>query len=79
MNKYINVKKISITLSNGIADELNKYSEELNEKKSHIIEKALSNYFDLMEEYITDKRLRELKEGKTELIDADDVWKELGL
>ena len=34
-----------------------------------------------MEEYIANKRLKELHEGKTELVDAEDVcvWEELGL
>jgi len=33
-------------VSDFIIDELNSVSEELNEKKSHIVEKALSMYFD---------------------------------
>ena len=79
MNNYVNVKKMSITLSKDMANELNKFAEEMNEKKSHIIEKALSHYFDLFEEKIADQRLKDLEEGKVNTIDAKDVWNELGL
>jgi predicted DNA-binding protein len=60
-------------------DELNEVSEELNEKKSHIVEKALSMYFDYIDEKIADKRLDDLKCGKEKTIPAEDVFKELGL
>ena len=44
MNNYVNVKKMSITLSKDMVNELNKFAEEMNEKKSHIIEKALCHF-----------------------------------
>ena len=79
MNNYVNVKKMSITLSKDTANELNIFAKEMNEKKSHIIEKALTYYFDLLEEKIADQRLKDLDEGKVDTIDAEDVWDELGL
>ena len=79
MNKYVNVTKMSITLNNGVADELNNIAKELNEKKSHLIEKALMYYFDALDETLADKRLKALEEGDVETVPAEEVWKELGL
>ncbi|PNV83327.1 MAG: CopG family transcriptional regulator [Sulfurimonas sp.] len=69
----------TFTISDFIIDELNSVSEELNEKKSHIVEKALSMYFDALDEKLSDKRLRNLEDKEERLIPADEVFKELGL
>jgi len=66
----------TFTVSDYIIDELNSVSKELDEKKSHIVEKALSMYFDYIDEKIADKRLDELKSGKEKLIPAEEVFKE---
>lgn len=79
MNKYVNVTKMSITLDNSVADELNSLAKELNEKKSHLIENALMLYFDMLDEKLSDKRLREVEEGSATPISAEEVWKELGI
>ena len=79
MNRYVNVRKMSITLDKQIAEELDAVASELNEKKSHLIQKALSFYFDKLDEEIADRRLRDLQEGKVKTIPAEEVWKELGL
>lgn len=69
----------TFTVSDFIIDELNSVSNELNEKKSHIVEKALSMYFDSIDEKIADKRLDELESKKEKTIPADEVFKELGI
>jgi len=79
MSKYVNVTKMSITLDNEVMMELNAIAKELNEKKSHLIENALMIYFDILDEKLADKRLRELESGAVKAIPAQDVWKELGL
>jgi predicted DNA-binding protein len=79
MSKYVNVTKMSITLDNEVVMELNAIAKELNEKKSHLIENALMIYFDMLDEKLADKRLRELETGVVKAIPAQDVWKELGL
>jgi RHH-type transcriptional regulator, rel operon repressor / antitoxin RelB len=79
MSKYVNVTKMSITLDNEVMMELNAIAKELNEKKSHLIENALMIYFDMLDEKLADKRLRELESGVVKAISAQDVWKELGL
>ena len=52
----------TFTVSDFIIDELNSVSKELDEKKSHIVEKALSLYFDTLDEKLSDQRLKNLKE-----------------
>ncbi len=81
MNKGHLMQKIrsTFTVSDFIIDELNDLSKELNEKKSHIVEKALSMYFDYIDEQIADKRLDDVKSGKEKMIPAEEVFKELGL
>lgn len=69
----------NITLDEEISKELETVAEELGEKKSNIIEKALTVYFDLLDLKIAQKRLNALKTGRDRLVDAEDVWKRLGL
>lgn len=70
-------KRLNITLNSELADELTKLSKEIKEKKSHIIEKALLFYFDFLDLTIAEQRLEKLKKGKTKLIPAEKVYKEL--
>lgn len=69
----------TFTISDFIIDELESVSKELNEKKSHIVEKALSMYFDVLDEKLSDQRLKNLDDKKEKLIPASEVFKELGL
>ena len=69
----------TFTVSDFIIDELNSVANELNEKKSHIVEKALSMYFDQLDEKLSDQRLKNLEDGKEKTIPASEVFKELGL
>jgi predicted DNA-binding protein len=71
--------KVIFTLDQDIIDELNTVSVELKEKKSHIVEKALLLYFDILDIKIADKRMNDVKKGKSKLIPAKDVYKEFGL
>jgi len=81
MNKREFMQKIrsTFTVSDFIIDELNEVSIELNEKKSHIVENALTMYFDHLDAKIADKRLDDIKIGKEKVIPASEVFKELGL
>jgi len=69
----------NITLDEEISKELDAVAKELGEKKSKIIEKALTVYFDLLDLKIAKKRMKELEEGRDKLIDAEEVWKNLGI
>jgi len=57
-------------------DEINKFSEELNEKKSHIIASALDMYFDYLDIKLAEKRLSEDDGIRYSL---DEISKELGI
>lgn len=69
----------NITLDEEISDELETVAKELGEKKSYIIEKALTVYFDLLDLKLAKKRLKDLEEGRDKLTDAKEVWKELDI
>ena len=69
----------NITLDEEVSQELESLAKELGEKKSYIIEKALTVYFDLLDLKLAKKRMKELEEGRDKLIDADEVWKDLGI
>jgi len=71
--------RYNITLDEDISKELEAVAEELGEKKSHIIEKALAVYFDLLDLKVARKRLKDLEKGRDRLVGADRVWKELDL
>jgi len=69
----------TFTISDIVVDELESVAKELNEKKSHIVEKALTLYFDMLDEKVADSRLKKLSHKTGELIDANEVFKELGI
>jgi predicted transcriptional regulator len=69
----------TFTISDIVVDELESVAKELNEKKSHIVEKALTLYFDMLDEKVADSRLKKLQNKQEELIDANEVFKELGI
>jgi predicted DNA-binding protein len=68
-----------ITLDEEVAKELEAAAEELGEKKSHIIEKALTVYFDLMDLKLARKRMDDLEKGRDKILDAEEVWKTIGI
>lgn len=69
----------NITLDEEVSKELETVAKELGEKKSYIIQKALTVYFDLLDLKLAQKRMKDLEEGKDRLIDAEEVWKELDI
>ena len=69
----------NITLDADVSNELDSVAEELGEKKSAIIEKALETYFDLLDLRLAKKRLADLEKGSDRLLDSEEVWKKLGI
>ena len=69
----------NITLDEEVSKELESVALELGEKKSFIIQKALTAYFDLLDLKLAKKRLKDLEEGRDKIISAEDVWKELDI
>lgn len=69
----------NITLDRDISRELESIAAELGEKKSTIVEKALTAYFDLVDLELVRKRIKDVEEGRDEIIDAETVWEKLGI
>lgn len=65
--------KVSYTLSEATVKELSFMAEELNEKKSHIIEKALNLYFACVGENMAIDEAKKVQEGKVKLIPYEEV------
>lgn len=53
----MNTVRLNITLPSALNDDINRYAEELNEKKSHLIASALDMYFDYLDIRVAEKRL----------------------
>jgi len=70
-------ERITVTLPKIVSDELSQYSNELNEKKSHIIANALERYFDYLDLRIAKARSEELKSGDDSTISFEEIKKEL--
>jgi predicted DNA-binding protein len=71
--------KVTFTLPEYIVKELCEFSEELEEKKSHLVAKALEQYFDMLDLKLAKKRSEEVKNGKVKTVSFDEVKKELGI
>ncbi len=69
----------NITLNEDISRELDTIVNELGEKKSSVIEKALTVYFDFLDLKLVQKRLKGLSEGRDTVVYAGDAWEELGI
>jgi predicted transcriptional regulator len=69
----------NITLDEDISLELDSIANELGEKKSSVIEKALAVYFDFLDLKLVQKRMKDLREGRDTIIDAKEVWNEVGI
>ncbi len=78
MNKGVIMQKIrsTFTLSDYMIDELNSVAKEMNVKKSHIIEDALSMYFDYMDLKVAEKRLNDKAD---KVINTDELYEEFGI
>jgi len=72
-------KAINIRIDETLLHDLDNYAHELDRTRTYLIEKAVSAYFDNLDEMISDKRIDEVKEGNTEVYTLEQVAKELGL
>ena len=72
-------KAINLRIDESLLEELDVYAKELDRTRTYLIEKALSNYFDTLDEMISDKRIDDIKTGKSEMFTLEDVAIQLGL
>ena len=72
-------KAINIRIDETLLTDLDSYAQELERSRTYIIEKAVSMYFDTLDEMISDKCIDELKAGKTKVYSLEEVAQRLGL
>jgi len=71
--------KATFSLPDYLVKELSEFAEELGEKKSHMVAQALSQYFDMLDLKLAQKRSQEVKNKKVETVSLESIKKELGL
>ena len=70
---------INIRLEKDILVTLDEYANELDKTRTSLIEKAIEYYFDKLDEMVADKRIDNIKNGKTKAVPLEDVFKEAGI
>ena len=70
--------RLNISLEEELAQELDNFAKELGEKKSHIIRDALMYYFDYLDIKLAEKILKDIEEGKEEVVSLKEAKKMLG-
>ncbi len=66
-------KSINIWMDETLLTDLDAYAQELAHSRTYIIEKAVISYFDTLDEMISDKRIDELKAGKSEVYSLEEL------
>jgi predicted DNA-binding protein len=80
INKGIGMKQaINIRLEKDIVQTLDDYAHELDKTRTNLIEKAIELYFDKLDEMIADKRIDNLKSGKSTVVTLEEVFKKAGI
>lgn len=72
-------KAINIRLEESLLNELDSYASELDRTRTYLIQKAISNYFDTLDEMVSDKRIDAVKSGESKVHSLEDVAKQLKL
>ena len=72
-------KMINIRMDEDLLAELDNYARELDRTRTYLIEKAVSAYFDTLDEMVSDQRIDQVKKGNVELFSLEQVARELGL
>ncbi|MGE4294141.1 MAG: ribbon-helix-helix protein, CopG family [Campylobacterales bacterium] len=72
-------KAINIRIDEELLKELDSAAAELERSRTWVIEKAVGLYMDSLDEMIADKRIDDLKSGKTAAVSMEEVFKRAGL
>ena len=70
---------INIRLEKDVVQSLDEYAHELDKTRTSLVEKAIEMYFDTLDEMVADKRIDNLKSGKSTLVSMEDVFKKAGI
>lgn len=72
-------KAINIRMDEELLKALDSAAAELERSRTWVIEKAVGLYMDSLDEMIADKRIDDLKSGKTAAVSMEEVFKRAGL
>jgi hypothetical protein len=61
-------KRATFTIDEDLLSELEDYSQELDTKKSHIVESSLTTFFDYLDVKIAEKRLDDIEKGSSQVL-----------
>ncbi len=70
---------INIRLEKDVVQTLDEYAHELDRSRTSLIEKAIELYFDRLDEMVADKRIDNLKSGKSTVVPLEEVFKKAGI
>ncbi|WP_456448991.1 CopG family transcriptional regulator [Hydrogenimonas sp.] len=72
---------INIRLEKEMVKALDEYAKEkeLEKTQTSLVEKAIERYFDRLDEMVADKRIDNLKSGKTAVVPLEEVFKKVGI
>lgn len=70
---------INIRLEKEMLETLDEYASELEKSRTSLIEKSIELYFDKLDEMIADKRIDNLKSGKTTALSLEEVFAKAGI
>ena len=70
---------INIRLEKELLETLDEYAKELNKTRTSLIEKAIELYFNKLDKMIADKRIDNIKSGKSDIVPLEDVFKKAGI
>ncbi len=66
-------KAINLRIDKYLLDQLDVYAKELDKTRTYLIEKAVTNYFNTLDEMISDKRIDDIKDNKTKIFTLEEV------
>ena len=72
-------RAINIRLEKDVIENLDRYAKELDKTRTSLIEKSIELYFDKLDEMVADKRIDNLKSGKTTAIALEEVFAKAGI
>ena len=70
---------INIRLEKDVVQALDEYAHELDKTRTSLVEKAIELYFDKLDEMIADKRIDNLKSGKSTVVPLEEVFKKAAI
>jgi predicted DNA-binding protein len=70
---------INIRLEKEMLETLDEYASELDKSRTSLIEKSIELYFDKLDEMVADKRIDNLKSGKTTALSLEEVFAKAGI